>query len=103
MYFDFIKIILLILGMSKDGELEQSGILVLLVFKYFDEYGIVVEKIGFYNLLFLFFIGIDKLKVMQLLCGLMEFKCGYDLNLIICIMLFLLYCEDLVFYEGMCI
>ncbi len=49
--------------------------------KFLDERGIVVEKTGPYNLLFLFSIGIDKTKAMGLLRGLTEFKRSYDLNL----------------------
>ncbi|EJL6705727.1 lysine decarboxylase CadA [Vibrio cholerae] len=101
MYLDPIKITLLTPGMSKDGELEQSGIPASLVSKYLDEHGIVVEKTGPYNLLFLFSIGIDKSKAMQLLRGLTEFKRGYDLNLTIRTMLPSLYREDPAFYEGM--
>ncbi|RND22513.1 lysine decarboxylase LdcC, partial [Vibrio cholerae] len=78
-----------------------SGIPASLVSKYLDEHGIVVEKTGPYNLLFLFSIGIDKSKAMQLLRGLTEFKRGYDLNLTIRTMLPSLYREDPAFYEGM--
>lgn len=83
--------------------MSEEGILVVLVVKFFDECGIVVEKIGFYNLLFFFSIGIDKIKVMGLLCGLMEFKCFYDFNLWIKNMLFDFYVEDFDFYCNMCI
>lgn len=103
MYFDLIKVILLILGMEKDGIMSDFGILVSIVVKYFDEYGIVVEKIGLYNLLFLFSIGIDKIKVLSLLCVLIDFKCVFDLNLCVKNMLLFLYCEDFEFYENMCI
>ncbi len=62
--------------------------------KFLDERGIVVEKTGPYNLLFLFSIGIDKTKAMGLLRGLTEFKRSYDLNLRIKNMLPDLYAED---------
>lgn len=87
--------------MNKEGELEESGIPASLVAKFLDERGIVVEKTGPYNLLFLFSIGIDKSKAMQLLRGLTEFKRGYDLNLTIKSFLPSLYNEDPSFYEGM--
>jgi len=63
--------------------------------------GIVVEKTGPYNLLFLFSIGIDKTKAMGLLRGLTEFKRSYDLNLRIKNMLPDLYAEDPDFYRNM--
>lgn len=62
--------------------------------KFLDERGIVVEKTGPYNLLFLFSIGIDKSKAMQLLRALTEFKRGYDLNLTIRSILPALYKES---------
>lgn len=101
MYLDPIKVTLLTPGMNKEGELEGSGIPASLVAKFLDERGIVVEKTGPYNLLFLFSIGIDKSKAMQLLRGLTEFKRGYDLNLTIKSFLPSLYNEDPSFYEGM--
>lgn len=101
MYLDPIKITLLTPGMNQQGELEASGIPAALVAKFLDERGIVVEKTGPYNLLFLFSIGIDKSKAMQLLRALTEFKRGYDLNLTIRSILPALYQEDPSFYEGM--
>ena len=62
--------------------------------KYLDERGIVVEKTGPYNLLFLFSIGIDKTKAMSLLRGLTDFKRAHDLNLRVKNMLPDLYAED---------
>lgn len=103
MYFDLIKVIILMLGMSYEGVFEEEGIFVVLVVKFLDECGIVVEKIGFYNLLFLFSIGIDKIKVMSLLCGLIDFKCVFDFNLWIKNMLLDLFVEDFDFYCYMCI
>lgn len=101
MYFDSIKVILLISGMEKDGIMSDFGISVSIVAKYFDEYGIVVEKIGSYNLLFLFSIGIDKIKVLSLLRVLIDFKRAFDLNLRVKNMLSFLYREDFEFYENM--
>ncbi|MGC3835094.1 lysine decarboxylase [Moritella viscosa] len=60
MYLDPIKVTLLTPGMGKHSELSESGIPASLVSKFLDERGIVVEKTGPYNLLFLFSIGIDK-------------------------------------------
>ena len=72
-----------------------------LVAKFLDERGVVVEKTGPYNLLFLFSIGIDKTRAMGLLRGLMEFKRAYDLNLRVKNMLPDLYAEDPDFYRNM--
>ncbi len=69
--------------------------------KFLDERGVVVEKTGPYNLLFLFSIGIDKTRAMGLLRGLMEFKRAYDLNLRVKNMLPDLYAEDPDFYRNM--
>ncbi|MDO2946988.1 lysine decarboxylase [Aeromonas simiae] len=101
MYLDPIKVTLLTPGMGSDGQLLGSGIPASLVSKFLDERGIVVEKTGPYNLLFLFSIGIDQSKAMQLLRALTEFKRAYDLNLSIKTMLPALYNEAPHFYEGM--
>ncbi|MGL6122064.1 MAG: lysine decarboxylase, partial [Shewanella sp.] len=100
-YLDPIKVTLLTPGMSKNGELNDSGIPASLVSKFLDERGIVVEKTGPYNMLFLFSIGIDKSKSMHLLRSLTEFKRGYDLNLTIRNFIPALYQENPSFYEGM--
>ncbi len=47
--------------------MSDFGIPASIVAKYLDEHGIVVEKTGPYNLLFLFSIGIDKTKALSLL------------------------------------
>jgi lysine decarboxylase len=101
MYLDPIKVTLLTPGMNRQGELMERGLPASLVSKFLDERGIVVEKTGPYNLLFLFSIGIDQSKAMQLLRALTEFKRGYDLNLTIKSILPSLYREDPSFYEGM--
>ncbi|CED62277.1 lysine decarboxylase [Moritella viscosa] len=101
MYLDPIKVTLLTPGMGKHSELSESGIPASLVSKFLDERGIVVEKTGPYNLLFLFSIGIDKAKALELLRGLTEFKRGFDLNLKVKSFLPSLYTEDPSFYEDM--
>jgi len=101
MYLDPIKVTLLTPGMGKDSELAESGIPASLVAKFLDDRGIVVEKTGPYNLLFLFSIGIDKAKALELLRGLTEFKRGFDLNLKVKSFLPSLYAENPSFYEGM--
>ncbi|WP_114194476.1 lysine decarboxylase [Edaphovirga cremea] len=101
MYLDPIKVSILTPGMSKDGTMASQGIPASLVSKYLDQQGIIVEKTGPYNLLFLFSIGIDKTKALGLLRGLTEFKRAYDLNLRVKNMLPALYQEAPEFYENM--
>ena len=101
MYLDPIKVTILTPGMDEQGNLEASGIPAALVAKFLDERGVVVEKTGPYNLLFLFSIGIDKTKALSLLRGLTEFKRAFDLNLRVRNMLPDLYAEDPDFYHNM--
>jgi lysine decarboxylase len=88
-------------GMSELGDMAAEGIPAALVAKFLDQRGVVVEKTGPYNLLFLFSIGIDKTKAMSLLRGLTEFKRAFDLNLRVKNMLPDLYAEDPDFYRNM--
>ncbi|WP_336818443.1 lysine decarboxylase LdcC [Cedecea sp. MMO-103] len=101
MYLDPIKVTILTPGMSELGEMAEEGIPAALVAKFLDERGVVVEKTGPYNLLFLFSIGIDKTKALSLLRGLTEFKRSYDLNLRVRNMLPDLFAEDPDFYRNM--
>ncbi|QWK95496.1 lysine decarboxylase [Plesiomonas shigelloides] len=101
MYLDPIKVTILTPGLDKDGNLEETGIPAALVSKFLDEQGIIVEKTGPYNILFLFSIGIDKPKAMQLLRGLTDFKRGYDLNLKVKTMLPSLHADSPHFYKDM--
>ena len=100
MYLDPIKVTLLTPGMDGDN-LAETGIPASLVAKFLDERGVVVEKTGPYNLLFLFSIGIDKAKSLALLRTLTEFKRGFDLNLRVKNFIPTLYAEDPKFYEDM--
>jgi len=101
MYLDPIKVTILTPGMNRQGGLEEEGIPAAIVARFLNENGIVVEKIGQYNLLFLFSIGIDKSKSLKLLRVLTEFKRGYDLNLRVQTLLPGLYQSDPVFYREM--
>ncbi len=101
MYLDPIKVTILTPGMSELGVMAEEGIPAALVAKFLDERGVVVEKTGPYNLLFLFSIGIDKTKAMSVLRGLTEFKRAYGLNLRVKNMLPDLYAEDPDFYRNM--
>lgn len=101
MYLDPIKVTILTPGMNINSQMESTGIPASITAKYLDERGIVVEKTGPYNMLFLFSIGIDKPKAMQLLRALTEFKRGFDLNLQIKNILPSLYDEAPHFYHNM--
>jgi len=101
MFLDPVKVAILTPGMDELGNMAEEGIPAALVAKFLDERGVVVEKTGPYNLLFLFSIGIDKTRAMGLLRGLMEFKRAYDLNLRVKNMLPDLYAEDPDFYRNM--
>lgn len=101
MFLDPVKVTILTPGMDEQGNMAEEGIPAALVAKFLDERGVVVEKTGPYNLLFLFSIGIDKTRAMGLLRGLTEFKRAYDLNLRVKNMLPDLYAEDPDFYRNM--
>ena len=101
MFLDPVKVTILTPGMDELGNMAEEGIPAALVAKFLDERGVVVEKTGPYNLLFLFSIGIDKTRAMGLLRGLMEFKRAYDLNLRVKNILPDLYAEDPDFYRNM--
>lgn len=99
MYLDPIKVTLMTPGME-DDQLTAKGIPASIVAKFLDERGIVVEKTGPYNLLFLFSIGIDNAKSLQLLRALTEFKRGFDLNPTLKKFIPSLYAENPTFYAD---
>ena len=101
MFLDPIKVTLLTPGLSKEGTLEEQGIPASLVAKFLDDRGIIVEKTGPYNLLFLFSIGIDKTKALSLLRGLTEFKRCYDLKMKVKNVLPSVYASNPEFYAEM--
>ena len=103
MYLDPIKVTILTPGMGKNSKLEKSGIPASIVSAYLDRHGIVVEKTGPYNMLFLFSLGIDEPKAMALLHALAAFKRDYDLNLTIEVMLPEIYAKNPEFYKSMTI
>jgi len=100
LYLDPIKITVLMPGL-KNGKLTDFGIPAAIVAKFLDYQGVVVEKAGPYNLLFLFSIGIDKAKSLKLLSAFMEFKRQFDKNLKVEKMLPNVYQIDPVFYKNM--
>ena len=81
MYLDPIKVTLLTPGLNGDGTMAERGIPASIVSKYLDDRGVIVEKTGPYNLLFLFSFGIDNTKAMGLLRELCNFRRDYDRNL----------------------
>jgi lysine decarboxylase len=87
--------------MNKQGEMEEQGIPASLVAKYLDQHGIIVEKTGPYNLLFLFSIGINKTKALGLLRALNDFKRDYDRNATVKEMLPSVYEQQPAFYAEM--
>lgn len=101
MFLDPIKVTLLMPGMNKLGEMEAQGIPAALVAKYLDQHGIIVEKTGPYNLLFLFSIGINKTKALGLLRALNDFKRDYDRNATVKEMLPAVYEQQPEFYADM--
>lgn len=101
MYLDPIKVTLLTPGLSQEGQLQETGIPAVLVSKFLDSKGIIIEKTGPYNLLVLISIGIDDTKVISLLQGLNEFKDLYDQNVLVKDILPEVYSESPVFYENM--
>ena len=101
MYLGPIKVTLLTPGLNGDGTMAERGIPASIVSKYLDDRGVIVEKTGPYNLLFLFSFGIDNTKAMGLLRELCNFRRDYDRNLEIKEAIPSLYKKDPSFYDGM--
>ena len=101
MDLDPIKVTLLTPGLNGDGTMAERGIPASIVSKYLDDRGVIVEKTGPYNLLFLFSFGIDNTKAMGLLRELCNFRRDYDRNLEIKEAIPSLYKKDPSFYDGM--
>ncbi|OOF54831.1 lysine decarboxylase LdcC [Rodentibacter genomosp. 2] len=101
MYLDPVKVTLLTPGLSKEGQLQETGIPAVLVSKFLDSKGIIIEKTGPYNLLVLISIGVDDTKVISLVQGLNEFKALYDQNVLVKDILPEVYAESPGFYENM--
>ena len=101
MYLYPIKVMLLTPGVNGDGTMAERGIPASIVSKYLDDRGVIVEKTGPYNLLFLFSFGIDNTKAMGLLRELCNFRRDYDRNLEIKEAIPSLYKKDPSFYDGM--
>ncbi len=78
---DPIKVTLLSPGVAATGEMGDFGIPAPLVSAYLVRNGVVDEKTGFYNLLFLFSIGVNKSKASMLMGKLLRFKEVFSENL----------------------
>jgi arginine decarboxylase len=77
---DPIKISILMPGVSLDGSTSNEGIPAPILEKYLYKHGIIPERVGFYNMLFLFSAGVTKEKSDNLLAKLEGFKMLYDQN-----------------------
>ncbi|TAJ44669.1 Orn/Lys/Arg family decarboxylase [Methanofollis fontis] len=77
---DPIKVTVLMPGVNDDGSPAEWGVPAALVVKFLDTRGIVNEKSGDYNILFLFSMGVTKGKWGTLLTELFEFKRRFDEN-----------------------
>jgi len=100
-YLDPIKVTLLTPGMNENGKLKDDGIPASIVSAYLDKHGIIVEKTGPYNMLFLFSIGIDEPKSLALLHALSAFKRDFDADLTVEEMLPAIFAQSPDFYKNM--
>lgn len=77
---DPLKVTLLTPGVHEDASMADFGIPACVVKKYLAARGVVAEKNGFYNLLFLFAPGVSTTRTAQLLRVLHDFKLEYADN-----------------------
>ena len=77
---DPIKVTVLTPGMKDDGTHADFGIPSAIVLAYLDTKGIINEKSGDYNILFLFSMGVTKGKWGTLMSALFDFKTLFDKN-----------------------
>lgn len=80
---DPIKATVLTPGINLDGSMAEKGIPAGIVSKFLLDHGVVPEKTGFYNLLFLFAPGVTKGKTGTLIAKLYAFKDLYDRNALV--------------------
>jgi len=100
-YLDPIKVTILTPGIRNNSIDLGFGIPASIVAAYLNDQGIVVEKTGPYNMLFLFSIGIDESKEMELLYALTAFRNGYQDDLTVEEMIPSIYAKNPAFYDGM--
>ena len=77
---DPLKVTLLTPGVRADASMTDFGIPACIVKKYLQARGVVPEKTGFYNLLFLFAPGVSTERTAELLRILHDFKLEYQDN-----------------------
>ena len=77
---DPLKVTLLTPGVREDASMTDFGVPACVVKKYLAARGVVAEKSGFYNLLFLFAPGVSTTRTAQLLRVLHDFKLEYADN-----------------------
>lgn len=81
LFLDPIKVTLLTPGIDEKAKAQDFGIPAPLVSRYLIRNGVVDEKTGFYSMLFLFSIGVNKSKALTLLTQLEQFKDQFNHNL----------------------
>lgn len=102
MHLDPVKLTILTPGI-KDDKVTEHGIPASVVAKYLEDHGIIIEKSGPYNILFLYSIGIDDEKSQAIMDGLENFKTRFDANELVETMIPSLFAEDPEFYAGKCV
>jgi lysine decarboxylase/arginine decarboxylase len=80
---DPVKVTVLTPGINEEGVLLDDGIPAPIVARFLMDDLIVPEKVGFYNLLFLFSSGVTKAKSQRLINGFAEFKRLYEANAVL--------------------
>ena len=100
-YLDPIRVTVLTPGMAPTGQLTDYGIPAGVVARYLNNHGVVPEKTGPYNMLFLFALGVDTMRTRALLRALQDFKRDYDHDVPIRTCMPDLFKLDPVFYMNM--
>jgi len=77
---DPIKMTLLMPGITDEGEMDEWGIPAIILYQYLSANGVVADKAGFYNILFIASPGITQSKSGTLIAKLFEFKNVFDRN-----------------------
>ncbi len=80
LFLDPIKVTLLTPGIDETAVAQDFGIPAPMVSRYLIRNGVVDEKTGFYSMLFLFSIGVNKSKALTLLTQLEQFKDQFNQN-----------------------
>ena len=84
MMLDPIKVSIITPGINVDGSTQEFGVPAPIVSRALMHSGVVDEKTGFYTMLFLFSIGVNKSKAMTLLTDLVRFKNKLDSGTMLC-------------------